>query len=272
MIRLILIVVLAYGAVVLLAWAFQDRLLYMPSMPGRELQASPADRGWEYEDVRFEAEDGVTLHGWWLPLEEARGTVLFFHGNAGNISHRMDSLAIFRELGLSVFIIDYRGFGESEGSPSEEGTEADARASWDYLVREQGIDPSRIAIFGRSLGAAVAAELGRDRDPGAVILESPFTSLPEMAQDVYPFLPARWLTRYQYNTREHAAAIEAPVLVVHSRDDEIIPFEHGEAVYEAVSSSKALLPLRGGHNTAFLDHRAEYMAGLEQFLVETVGW
>ena len=272
MLRWIGLLLIAYLVVVVLAWAFQDRLLYLPSVPGQEIDQTPGDRGWTYEEVWLESSDGHQIHGWWLPVEEARGTLLFFHGNAGNISHRLDTLAVFRNLNLSVLIIDYQGYGKSEGSPSETATEADARAAWDYLTEDRGLAPGEIVVAGRSLGSAVAAELARAHAPAGVLLESPFASLPELAQQVYPFLPGRWLTRYDYATRTHVAEIQAPVMVIHSRDDEIIPFSQGEAVYDAVGGSARLLELSGGHNTAFLQNRDRYMEGMEAFLTEELGW
>ncbi len=268
MLRLLVYAVIIYTVIVAVVWLMQDRLLYLPNMPTRELQASPADRGWEYESVNLETEDGTRIHGWWLPQPAARGTLIFFHGNAGNISHRLESLAIFRALDLSVLIIDYRGYGQSEGRPSEAGLRQDARAAWRHVWEERGIEAERIVLFGRSLGSAVASELALEHRPGVLILESPFRSVPRMAQDVYPFLPARWLARMDFDNEAHVREITVPTLVVHSRDDEIIPFSHGEAVYEAAAGPKDLLILRGGHNTAFMDSRRHYMDGLERFLSE----
>lgn len=263
MARIILAAAGLYALVVLLAWTFQARLLYLP-VSGME--ATPADRGMPYEDVNLETDDGMRLAAWFVPAERARATLLFFHGNAGNISHRLASIARFRELGLSVLIVDYRGYGRSGGRPSEAGTARDARAAWRHLADARGIDPRRIVVFGRSLGAAVAAELARVVRPAAVILESPFTSVPAIAQEAYPFLPARWLSRFHYPTVEYIRSVEAPVLVIHSEDDEIIPFAHGRAVYAAAPEPKRLLRIRGGHNTAFLDGDERYREGMDAFL------
>ncbi len=253
-----------YLLLVVLMYLGQSRLLHLPNLPGRTLVATPERMGLDYEDVAFEAEDGVTLHGWFLPAQAERGTLLFFHGNAGNISHRLDSLRIFHDLDYSVFIIDYRGYGRSEGRPSEEGLYADARAAWDYLVSERGIDPERIVAFGRSLGAAVAACLARERRLGGLILESGFTSVPDLGADLYPWLPVRWLARLEYDARACVAEVDVPVLVVHSPDDEIIPFHHGEALAEAAGAE--LLRIRGDHNTGFLRSGDLYRRGLDRFL------
>lgn len=271
MLRLFIYVAIAYAIVVVLAWAMQDRLLYLRGVPTRELEATPADRGWSYETVSLRTEDGVDLHAWWLPVADARASLIFFHGNAGNISHRLESLAQFRELGLSVLILDYRGYGQSEGRPSEDGLRLDARAAWDHVRRVRDVSAERIVLFGRSLGSAVASELAREHPPGALMLESPFRSVPAMAQAAYPFLPARWLTRMDYANEDYVREVAAPTLVVHSRDDEIIPYEQGRAVFEAAAGPKAMLTLSGGHNTAFLESRARYIEGLDRFLRDKAG-
>ncbi|WP_253449171.1 alpha/beta hydrolase [Halomonas sp. Y3] len=268
-------IALVYLLVLALAWAFQERLLYLPHM-GREPIGTPADRGLAWEPVLLETEDGLALDAWWLPHERPRASLLFLHGNAGNISHRLDSLVQFHRLGFAVLILDYRGYGRSEGRPSEAGLALDAMAGWRWLREEAGQAPEEVVLFGRSLGAAVAAELAEEREaqgerPAAVILESPFRSVPELAQRVYPFLPARWLARFSHDTESHVGGITAPLLVIHSRDDEIIPFAEGEAVYRAARDPKRLLEIRGGHNTGFLESEPDYSEGIDGFLVEVGG-
>lgn len=269
MLRVIVTVAGIYGLVVLLAWFFQERLLYLPHV-GREHIATPAERGLSWEQVDLETEDGLLLDAWWLPVEESRGSVLFLHGNAGNISHRLDSLQQFHRLGLSVLILDYRGYGRSEGRPSEVGTARDARAGWDWLINERGVPSDELVLFGRSLGAAVAAELAASLEPSmqpaAVILESPFRSVPALGQQLYPFLPVRWLATLEYPTERYVAHIEAPLLVIHSQDDEIIPFAEGEAVFRAAGQPKELLAIRGGHNSGFLESEPEYSNAIDDFL------
>lgn len=274
MLRVAIGLLVGYAVVVALAWAFQERLLYLPHI-GREFVGTPTDRGLAWEPVTLETEDGLALDAWWLPADRPRGTVLFFHGNAGNISHRLDSLAQFHRLGLSGLILDYRGYGASEGRPSEAGTARDARAAWHWLMAA-GHVPGEVVLFGRSLGAGVAAELAaalsdRGTPPGAVILESSFRSVPKLGQRLYPFLPARWLARLEYDVERQVTRIDAPLLVIHSRDDEIIPFDEGRAVYAAAGEPKALLVIRGGHNSGFLDSEPDYSAGIDAFLSETAG-
>lgn len=261
----------AYGALLLFLYFGQASLLYLPDLPSRELAATPEDAGLAYETVHLQTEDGVVLHGWHVPAASPRGTLLFFHGNAGNISHRLDSLAIFHRLGLDVFIFDYRGYGQSEGSPDEEGTHRDALAAWQYLTGERRIDGRHIILFGRSLGAALAAWLATETRPGGLILESAFISVPDLAADLYRWLPARRLARLKYATRDYLARVDCPVLVVHSPQDEIIPYRHGQALYAAARPPKAFLELRGDHNAGFLLSGEGYVRGLDAFLDDHLG-
>jgi uncharacterized protein len=262
--RVLGLLCVGYLALAALMFFSQSRLVHLPHVPGRALVATPAQIGLAYEEVHFHAEDGVALHGWFVPAEDARATVLFLHGNAGNISHRLDSLRIFHELGLATFIFDYRGYGRSEGRPSESGLRADARAAWAHLSEDRRIEPARIVAFGRSLGGAVAACLAAERPLGAVILESGFTSVPDLGAELYPWLPVRWLARLRYDTRACIAEVNVPVLVVHSPDDDIIPFRHGEAL--AAAAGAELLRIRGDHNTGFLRSAEAYRGGLDRFL------
>lgn len=266
MTAVLVVVVAVYALLVALLWARQESMLFLPSIPSRELVATPAALGLEYETVALETADGETLHGWFVPSPRERAVLLFFHGNAGNISHRLDSLRIFHTLGLSVLMIDYRGYGRSTGRPSEQGTYEDALAAWRHLVDGRGIEPGRIILFGRSMGGAVATWLAAQHPPGALIIESVFRSVPDLAGEIYPFLPVRLLARIDYPVEELLGAVDAPVLIVHSRDDEIIPFSHGEALHAAAGQQGGLLVLAGDHNTGFLLDEARYRAGLDAFL------
>lgn len=260
-----------YGAVLLLLFVFQPRLLYYPNLPSRDVTATPEDIGLSYEAVAIVTEDRVRLDGWFIPAQDARGVLLFFHGNAGNISHRLDSLKIFSDLRLSVLIFDYRGYGRSDGEPSEQGTYRDAEAAWRYLTEQRHIPAHDIALFGRSLGAAVAAYLASRHAPKALIVESAFTSVPDLAAELYPFLPARWLARFRYSTEDYLGSVDCPVLVVHGRDDEIIPYTHGERLFAAAKEPKRFLEIRGGHNEGFLVSGQHYVKGLDAFLAAHIG-
>lgn len=246
-------------------FVFQSQFVYYPTRP---VSASPADIGVDFESVILETEDGVRLSGWFIPCPDAREVLLFCHGNAGNIGHRLESIAIFHHLGLDVFIFDYRGYGQSEGKPSESGTYQDAEAAWRYLTEERQIKPGRIIIFGRSLGGAVAAWLAQHHTPAALILESSFTSMPDIATTHYPYLPVRWLLRFKYDSAEYLKKVECPVLIVHSRDDEIMPFSHALKLLETAPAPKKLLEISGTHNEGFLTSGSRYQEGLDAFITE----
>jgi uncharacterized protein len=256
----------AYAVLLLLVYIFQGRLLYLPNIGGRGLAATPADIGLDYEDVRFSTSDGVTLHAWFVPARGTDRVLLYCHGNGGNISHRLDSIRLFHELGLSVFIFDYRGYGLSAGRPSEEGTYRDADAAWNHLRDARGFSEDRIVVYGHSLGAAIAAHVARGRRPAALILESPFTSIADVASRHYWFLPVRWLSRFEYPTAAFVRDVRMPTLVVHSPQDEISPFAHGRAVFEQANEPKAFLEISGDHNAGFLLSGARYTEGLRQFI------
>jgi hypothetical protein len=240
-----------YGAMLLVLFLRQDGLVYYPDLPGRTYEATPAQYKLNYENVTLTTSDGVRLAAWFVPAENPRGALLFTHGNAGNISHRLDAIKLFHDLGLSVLIFDYRGYGQSGGKPDEAGTYRDAEAAWQHLAAQRGIKPEYIVVFGESLGGAVAAHLAAQHKPGALILASTFTSVPDLASDLYPRLPVRWITRYRYGTRDYLKNVHAPVLVAHSREDEIIPFSHGQSLYASAHEPKQFLELRGGHNDLF---------------------
>jgi len=256
-----------YAILALYVYLMQPRLLYLPDMPGRTVEATPAAVGLEYEDITLLTADGLYLHAWFVGHERPRATVLFCHGNAGNISHRLDTLRLLHALGLQVLIFDYRGYGRSEGRPSEAGTYRDADAAWRFLREVRGIPAGEIILFGRSLGAAVCADLASRVQAAAVILESAFTSVPEMAATIYPWLPVRLLSRYHYDNLTKLERIHRPLLVVHARHDEIIPFSHGERLFQRAGEPKQFLELNGGgHNDAFLTSRDAYTHGLKTFL------
>jgi len=269
LITLLLAAVLGYGFIVAAMYVLQPRLLFLPDMPSRVVERDPSAIGLAYEPVTIETADGVSLSGWYVPADAGRGVVVFFHGNAGNISHRLESLQIFNALGLDTLIFDYRGYGGSEGAPSEAGLKRDAVAAWRYLTNERGIAPDRIVLFGRSLGAAVAAGLAadieRDGRAAGLIVESGFVSVPDLGARLYPWLPVRQLSRFRFPTAEYLGTVSMPVLVIHSRDDEIIPFAQGEALFQAAGGPKRFLEIRGGHNDGFWVSGEAYRQGLDGF-------
>ena len=284
---------IAYTAVLALVFAFQSRLVYYPEI-GREVGVTPQAYGLAFDPVEIRTRDGETLHAWWVPAEGARGTVLFFHGNAGNISHRLDYLLMFHRLRYSTLIVDYRGYGRSTGTPSEEGTYRDAEAAWDYVRHGRLARPQDIVIAGESLGGAIAAWLaarvsrvpspapearreetaasvpaGREEagnGPRAVLLFSTFTSATDLGAEVYWFLPVRLISRIGYDTLGNVKRLRAPTLVAHSRSDDIVPFAHGRRLYEAAAGPKDFIEMRGGHNDGFIFTRREWVAQLAAFL------
>ena len=247
----------------------QDGMIYQPL---REVGLTPSAIGLQYEDIEFRTPDGVALHGWFIPAEGLSGGVLlFFHGNAGNISHRLDSIGIFHDLGLDVFIFDYRGYGLSGGKPSEEGLYADGRAALDFLLLEKGYSLKEVIVFGRSLGGAVAAKISCGSTPAALILESSLTSLAALASKVAPLFPVRFLLRSGYGTDLFLPDAGCPVLIVHSPEDEIIPYSHGTELFELAPTPKTFLSIRGDHNEGFLLSGQLYIDGLASFLSSVRG-
>jgi hypothetical protein len=261
----ILILAVAYVLVCLAAYLFQSRLVYFPS---RARGGTPDKVGLGYRDVTFATASGRSLHGWMVPAPGGVYTLLYCHGNAGNIHDRLESIRQFVEMGLSVFIFDYGGYGRSAGRPGETQTYEDAAAAWDHLTREEGVAPERIVVFGRSLGGAVAIELAaRTRPgPGGLIVESCFTSLPDLGARAYPWLPVRFLCRYRYNNWRRIREVDAPKLFIHSLDDEVVPYGMGKRLYNHAARPKQFLRIRGGHNDGFLVSDAQYSDGVRAFI------
>jgi hypothetical protein len=262
LVRLLLLLVAGYVAVCVLVWFFQARLVYFP---GPAPRLTPAELGLEFRELELAARDGPRLHAWFLPRAGAQGAVLVCHGNAGSIEQRIELARTFLELGWAVLLFDYRGYGRSTGHPSEEGTYRDAEAAYRHLL-DEGFATERIVLFGESLGAAVAFELARRASVGAVIAESAFTSIPDMAAEVYPFLPARLLARMRYDNLAKVAYLGVPLLVIHSPEDEIVPAELGRRLFAAAREPKRLLLTGGGHNDGGFQLRAEWRAEVGEFL------
>jgi len=265
---IIVVVVSLYIIFVIILWFFQSHLVYFPQS---EITVTPDQVGIPYEGISFKASDGIKLSGWFIPAENSRGVILFCHGNAGNISHRLESIRIFHRLSLDVFIFDYRGYGQSEGKPTEQGTYLDAEAAWRYLVENRQADPSEIIIFGRSLGGAVASWLAKEQMPGALIVESAFMSIPDIGAEAYLFLPVRLLSRFNYSTIDYIRGVKCPALIVHSRDDELISFNHGQRLFEAAKEPKDFLEISGSHNDGFLISEERYEDGLRLFISRYIG-
>jgi fermentation-respiration switch protein FrsA (DUF1100 family) len=242
--------------------AFERGFLYYPV---GSLIGTPPDLGLPFEDVHLAAADGVRLHGWFVPGPRAV-TLLWCHGNAGNISHRLENLReIQKRLGLSVLLFDYRGYGRSEGVPSEAGLYADARAFRSWLRTRPGGDRATVVYFGRSLGAAVAAVLAEEDPPAALILETPFTSVQAMANQTLP--GAGYLFRTRFDTLSRMGRLRAPLLLLHGDADEVVPFRHGKAIFAAAAEPKTFVRIPGGrHNDTWEVGGAAYWEAWARFL------
>jgi uncharacterized protein len=268
-----ILIALAGGYILLAAalFVFQGYLVYRPT---KQHVATPKDheRPMDYEDVWMQTSDGMRIHGWFVPAgaESPKGTVLMFHGNAGNVSHRLETIAVFHELGYNAMIIDYRGYGLSDGAPAEQGTYRDAEAAWKYLTHKRKLDRNRIVIFGRSLGAAVAAWLAVEKHSAGLILESAFTSIPDLGAELYKFLPVRMLARINYNTLGRIQQVRCRMLVIHSPDDEIIPCHHGRKLFAAAKEPKTFQEIIGGHNDGFIKSGNLYTDCVAKFLEEAI--
>jgi fermentation-respiration switch protein FrsA (DUF1100 family) len=252
-----------YVAICLLAFALQKRLVYFPDPV---LGATPQLVGLQWKDILFDTEDGVRLHGWLVRAEPETPVLLFCHGNAGNISHRLDSIRFFRDLGLSVFIFDYRGYGRSEGSPTEEGTYEDARAAWRYLTEEEGYGANQIILFGRSLGSAVAVDLASRERPAGLIAEGAFPSVVDVGARAYWWLPVRLLARIRYDSRKKVSELSCPKLFIHSVKDDVVPIDLGRKIFEAASEPKSFLEVPGSHNEISAGEGSRYALGVAEFI------
>lgn len=242
----LLVAYLGLGAIL---YFMQPTFLYCPV---REVLDTPDELGMDFEDVVFKTDDGLRLNGWYIPAENSQFTVIFCHGNGGNIMHRLDSINIFYNLGLSCFVFDYRGYGSSEGKPGEEGTYLDVEAAYEWLTKEKKISPNDIIIFGRSLGGSIATQLASKVQARALIIESTFTSYVDIGRKFYPYMPVRLFARFSYRTIDYIKEVHCPVMIIHSRSDDVVPFEFGLELYEAANEPKEFVEIFGSHNDGFL--------------------
>lgn len=256
----ILITYIAFGAVL---YVMQPKFLYSPV---REVSITPAELGRDFENVVFKSADGLDLNGWYIPAKKSKLTVLFCHGNGGNIGHRLDSINIFHNLGLNCFIFDYRGYGSSPGKPSEEGTYIDALAAYKWLSEEKKTPAKDIIIFGRSLGGTIAAQLASKVEARALVVESAFTSYVDIGKEYYPYMPVRWFARFAYRTIDYIRDVHCPVMLIYSRNDEIVPYKFGLELYEAANEPKEFIEIFGGHNDCFLASGEIYTEVWEKWL------
>lgn len=218
--------------------------------PYKEVSMYPKDIGLSYEDIYFTTEDDILLNGWFIRNPDARKTLLFFHGNAGNISHRLGKISLFYPLGFNIFIIDYRGYGKSKGRPSEQGIYADARAAYDYLLTRKDIDKNKILAYGASLGGVVAIDLAIHRSLAGLIVNSCFSSAADMAKRIFPFIPS-FLIRTEMDSISKVSRIYIPKLFFHSPEDDIVPFDLGKKLFDAAAEPKKFVETKGDHNSGY---------------------
>lgn len=271
LISILTVVAAVYAGLGLMLWLVQPRLVFYPI---REHDSRPEEVGLDYEAVRIHTEDGVELDAWFVPAESASYAILFCHGNAGNISHRLDTLLLFHQIGLDCLIFDYRGYGRSEGHPSEEGLYRDAEAGWRWLTEVRRIPPEKIILFGRSLGGSVAAHLAArlaeqpGPQPAGLVIESSFSSLVDIGRHYYPFFPVRWFARFRFDTVRAVQKIHIPVLVIHSPEDDMVPFQFGQKIFDNANPPKRFLQISGSHNEGFLEDFQNYQTSWKEWLQE----
>ncbi len=264
----ILLVLAAYAGLLLLLRLNEDRLVYFPDRQPPPLP--PAALGLRVEPVSFPGADGIRLTGWVIPSTDTRPSewwLLVFHGNAGNLATggRPEHDRQLRDLGLNILALDYRGYGASEGTPSEAGLYADAEGAYAYL-RSRGVPADRIVIYGHSLGSAVAIDLASRVAAAGLIVEGAFTSATDLGQEAYPFVPVRLIARSRFASIEKISQVTVPKLFIHGRSDATIPIRHGRRLFEAAPEPKTFLEVAGGHDDAFQVGAVEYEAGIARFL------
>jgi len=233
--------------------------------PIKEIAAAPREAGLQCEDVYFETSDKKRINGWFVPCERAKYTILFCHGNAGNMGHRLEKILAFHNMGFDVFIFDYRGYGKSVGRPHEAGLYKDAFGAYEYLVKTRKIFAENIILYGESIGGGVAIELARKQKVKALITEDTFSSIKEMSGMACPFIP-HFAISNKFDSLSKIRHIDSPKLIIHSTDDEIVPFWMGEKLYDASGPPKKFLKIKGSHNTAFFDSEKECTEGMKSFI------
>lgn len=249
---LILLLAAGFAALLFLTFLFQDQLLFHPSS---QIVQTPQSMGIEAEDFWVETEDGVRIHGWYFSHENSDQVIVLSHGNAGNISNRISIAETLLETGAAVLMYDYRGYGKSEGSPTEKGLQKDIEAVIDGLRVEKRYEEEQIFLYGRSLGGAVAAYGATKYNVGGLVLDSAFINLQSMVQDVYPFVPT-FLAKYKFPTDQYLKELkDTPVIIMHSPNDELVEFHHGEILFDVANEPKQFVELRGGHNNNFFESR-----------------
>ena len=260
--RITLYIVTAIVLLVIYVKYLENHSIFFPT---KNIELNPESINLPFEDIFLETKDNIKINGWFIPYNNAKYTVLFCHGNAGNIADRLDKISLFHGLGVNIFIIDYRGYGRSQGKPSENGFYLDAKAGYDYLVNRRYIKPSHIILYGESLGGAVAIDLASKVEIGGLIAEGTFSTVRDMAKKFYPFLPS-FLFSNKFDSLTKIKAVYAPKLFIHSKDDEIVPFTLAKKLYHAAGEPKQFVEIIGEHNTAFLDSGQAFLSKINSFI------
>jgi len=261
------VLAVAYVIVLVFLRLFESHFIFYPNYPGR-LEGDWKPASLPVQDVALLASDGVRLHAWWIPAENAKFTFLAFHGNASNIANRAEIFRFLHQTPANVLALEYRGYGRSEGSPSEAGIYRDADAAYQYVVQSKGVVPETIISFGQSLGTAVAAHLAAKSRVGGVILEAPFPSASSMSRRIFWFLPGvSFVVAGQLQAEKRVQEISAPILIVHCTDDPVVPPDLAEQVYAAANSPKFVLRVKCEcHEESSLMAPEQYRAALQSFL------
>jgi len=262
MLKVIIFIVAFYLVMVGYVMCIADSKIFFPL---RKIEATPQLIGLDFEDVYIDTKDNIKINGWFIPSKNAKYTILFYHGNGGNIGDRLGKVELFHAMGINVFIIDYRGYGRSESSPSERGTYMDAEASYSYLVNKRGIRPEEIILYGESLGGAVAVEVALKADIRALIVEGAFTSIRGIAREAYPFL-SPFIISDKFDSLSKIGKITQPKLFIHSPTDEIVSFGLAKKLYDKAVRPKQMAEISGSHNSLFLDSREEYTSSIRKFI------
>ncbi len=233
--------------------------------PARPLAATPQKLGLAFEDVSIQTSDKVTIHGWLIKAPQARSTLIFLHGNAGNIGDRLGKIDLFNRLSLNVLIIDYRGYGKSDGRPTEKGAYKDALAAYDYLRERADMEGQNIVGYGASLGGAIAIDLASKRALTCLIVDSTFSSAVDMAQRIYPFVPS-FMIRTKLDSISKIKGMDIPKLFIHSVDDQTVPYDLGRKLYDAAPGPKKFIDIRGDHNDGHIYDEGKIKEGIREFL------
>jgi len=256
------VALLSYCGLTLLLYLIQTKLMFPGAGP---LERNPASLGWAFEEILDPVPGGET-HGWYIPLEKARGVVLFSHGNGENVSDALEHVRLFRELGFSALVYDYGGYGKSTGKPSEQRVYEDIRAMWRFLVEQKKVAPEHIVLWGRSLGGGPVSQLASEVKPGAIILESTFSSGVDITKETFPYLPVRLLLRDRFDNIKKVPLFKAPLMIIHSRNDTLVPEHHGKALFDAAHEPKKFVETRGDHNEGLFVSWDTYKQALNDFL------